>query len=268
MSRQTPPSIGRYGALLALVGLLGCQGEAPSRGALERPAPQRASAAVRQDAPASAVDPYVPIRTRDGRLRIVSQALEQDPGAAAELLRRLDAGGSSELRMALVDALPRTRGPWQDQALARMAAEPDAAVRKMWVATMTRAESDVAVRGMALGLGDDDPSVRAEAALVAGSLQAAALREGGFEMLLRDRLEDSAAEVRAGAARSLGILGFADMFDDVSALLADSDANVRLQALRSLGRIDRPAARALPAVAALRDDPDAKVARAAARLLQ
>jgi len=120
---------------------------------------------------------------------------------------------------------------------------------------------------MAFGLGDEDVSVRAEAALVAGSLPAAALRDGAFEVLLRDRLEDEAAAVRAGAARSLGILGFVEMFDDIATLIADADSNVRLQAVRALGRLDRAAARALPALASLRDDPDAKVARAVARLL-
>jgi len=276
--KRLTPRLARFhsihAASLALL-LFACQSEAPARPAVDAPpargvpvaASARPATTARQVDTTQQLGPYTPQRTRDGLLRFAHEDLHDNPAAAAELLRRLDEGGSSELRIALVEALPRTGGPWSGQALARMADEPDVAVRRMWVAIMVRAEPDVAVRGMALGLGDDHAEVRKEAALVAASLPVAALAEGGFDMLLRDALGDGEAPVRAAAARSLGILGFGDTFDEIAPLLADANANVRLQALRALGRLDRAAARALPTIAALRDDADVKVARAAAQLL-
>jgi len=271
--RSFPPG---HAALLARL-FVGCQGEAPARRSADSP-PARSEPVATSEAarPAHAagsaqavkeLDPFAPRRARDGRLRIAHEAIHDNPEAAAELLRRLDEGGSSELRVALVEALPLTGGPWTGQALARMAAEPEPAVRRMWVTIMVRAEPSVAVRGMALGLGDDVALVRKEAALIAASMPAAVLAEGGFDTLLADALGDADAAVRAGAARSLGILGFGDRFDDIAPLLADADAEVRLQALRALGRLDRPAAKSLPAVANMRHAADARLAAAAARLL-
>jgi len=267
-------------ALVALL-FVGCQGEAPARRTVDSPPLRSEPVASSQAAPPQAVppqavppaqaaqetDPFTPRRARDGRLRIAHEAIHDNPSAAAELFRRLDEGGSSELRVALVEALPLTGGPWSGQALVRMAAEPDAAVRRMWVTNMVRAEPSVAVRGMALGLGDDEALVRKEAALIAASLPTATLAEGGFDTLLADALGDADAAVRAGAARSLGILGFGDRFDEIASLLADADVDVRLQALRALGRLDRTAAKSLPAAAKLRDDADARLAAEASRLL-
>ena len=98
-------------AALALL-LLGCQSEAPARPAVDTPSPQgkptAASAAglttatLQQVEPAQQLDPYTPQRTRSGLLRFAHEALHDNPAAAAELLRRLDEGGSSELRVALV----------------------------------------------------------------------------------------------------------------------------------------------------------------------
>ncbi len=224
-------------------------------------------------APATAgpepLDPaiFAPHRTRGGKLRLADEGLHDNPAAAGELLRRLDRESSTELRIALVEALPRTGGPWVDAIVARLPKEGEPAVRKAMVAILPRAEPAAAVAGILLGLGDADDHVRTEAALVAGSIPADLAAQNGLVEPLAKGLVDTNRYVRAAAARSLGILREAGAFDGLVALLDDPAPTVRLQAVRALGRIDGTRAGQLPAVRHLRDDADPKVARAAAGLI-
>ncbi len=211
---------------------------------------------------------FTPVRTRGGQLRFADERLHDNPAATGELLSRLDRETSSELRVALVEALPRTGGDWIDEALARLPKETDAAVRKALVAIMPRAEPAAGVRGIVLGLADVAEPVRTEAALAAGSVPAQVAAQAGLTELLGKALGDSSAQPRAAAARSLGILGAVGAFDAIRSLLGDQNGTVRLQALRALGRLDVAKAAALPALRALRDDADPKIARAAAAVIQ
>ncbi|MBW2455594.1 MAG: HEAT repeat domain-containing protein [Deltaproteobacteria bacterium] len=218
---------------------------------------------------AQPLDPaiFIPHRTRGGQLRLADEGLHDNPAAAGELLRRLDRETSPEMRIALVEALPRTGGDWLDAIVTRLAKEGEPAVRKAMVAILPRAEPAAAVAGILLGLGDADDQVRTEAALVAGSIPADVAARRGLVEPLRKNLADGNGYVRAAAARSLGILGDAGAFDALVPLLGDPASTVRLQTVRALGRIDSARAAQLPTVRSLRADADPKVARAAAALV-
>ena len=68
--------------------------------------------------------------------------------------------------------------------------------------------------------------------------------------------------------RSLGWLQVDTARDSLASLLNDAAASVRLEAVRALGRIDADYARNLPAMRALVNDADPKVARAAAKRIR
>ncbi len=205
-----------------------------------------------------------PLRTRGGMLRFSQEIVHDNPAAAAIFVRRLAEEPSAEVRMALIEALPRTGGDWFDGVMAHLDSEREPQVRKAVMAIMIRAEPSRAATGIARGLQDADPLVRAEAAVAAGSLPPAEVQQRP-ELLsrLHELLAEAHAPSRAGAARSLGILGLIASFEAIEPLLGDGEAAVRLQALRALVRLDPERAAGLPAVRALRADPDSKVSRAA-----
>ncbi len=225
----------------------------------------RAAAALqwRQDpALASLVSTVSPQPTRSGTPRFVERGL-RDPDAAGLLVERLLARTDAPShREALVEALRLSGGDWSEAVAGMLATEPDAGVRAQLAATLRDADADAAHAGLAVAAADADPGVRAAA------MRALAGRSDGAEhaALVIDALRDGDAGVRAYAARAAGWLGLPAAWDGVVGLLADTDADVRLQALGALGRLDAARAAALPAVARLADDPDARVARAAARL--
>jgi HEAT repeat protein len=267
---KRPPTLVTTGlALLGALALAACHNDdVPSRvadapGATDQAAPAATTAPARGERLPSADEALVPRRTRAGTLRFTSPAIEGNTALAPEILARFAREPSAELRAALVDALPRTGGDWFDGAYGALAHEPEAAVRRAIVAIMPRAEATQALRGIMAGLADAEPSVRAEAALSAGSLPEAARGDGGLRTRLGQLLSDTDGSVRAGAARTLGLMAHAPAFEPIARLLGDADAEVRLQAVHALERIDRERAARLPALGALRSDPDPKVAHAA-----
>jgi HEAT repeat protein len=218
-------------------------------------------------AAAAAQEPLVPQRTRAGTLRFTSPAIDGNAALTPEILARLASEPSRELRLALIDALPRTGGDWVDGALALLEREPEPEVRKALVAILPRAEPTRALRGILAGLGDAAAMVRAEAALSAASLPRPTRDDAGLAARLGQLLSDDDARTRASAVRALGIMGRAAAFDPVARLLDDADSEVRLQAIHALERLDRGRARGLARLETLRSDGDPKVARAAARLV-
>ena len=213
-------------------------------------------------------DPLVPAITRAGNPRFNSASIHDHPAMAAVLLERLSHEPSSELRIALVEALPRTGGEWFDALLERYASEQDPGVRREMMAILPRARPEQAALGLLRGLSDADALVRAEAALAVGSAPEAARGTNALFGRLQELLQDTEPAARASAARSLGILGHGPSFSLLTKLLRDPSALVRLQAVRALDRLDRPRAGALADLSALQDDADAKVARAARRVVE
>jgi HEAT repeat protein len=203
-----------------------------------------------------------PGTTQAGSMRFAGPAIH-DPRATAVFLHRLQTENlDAEMRAALVEALPRTGGDYSEAAVALLGQEKDASVRMALVGTMKRAEPQRAVEGVRLGLADEDPRVRAEAATMAGWLS-----EGtDLEPQLLSALEEKTPEIRAAASRSLGVLKATGAFDSIVPLLADDSAEVRLQALHALERIDASQAAKLDRLQELTSDPDDRVARAAKKL--
>jgi len=199
-----------------------------------------------------------PITTRAGHPRFTDPVL-RDPLAAGVFAERLaDASVAEAERVALAEALPRCGGAWADVALTRLAIEEDPAVRAVLIGGLQRATDAQALAGARAGLADADANVRRAAAELAGWVPAVGKALSGE---LQVALADGAAEVRAAATRAIGLTGDSSAFDVVARGLKDGDPQVRLEAVRSIKRID--AGRAKPALVALQDDADSRVQRAA-----
>ena len=204
-----------------------------------------------------AITALEPRPTRAGFLRITSRSIH-DPRVAPILLERIvDGNERADVRVALIEALPRTKGAYAQPLVERLGEESDADVRRMIVTVMRRAESTHALQGVRKGLRDPDASVRAEAARVAG------MRADGDVLSdeLVVRLEDGSSEVRAAAAQALGLLRSAGR-EPLLERLQDDSADVRLQALRALDRIEGGVV-PKEQLKVLLQDPDARVSRLA-----
>jgi hypothetical protein len=203
------------------------------------------------------VDQLEPRPTRAGFLRFTTSAIH-DPAVAPLLLTRLAEGGDPpSVRAALVEALPRTGGDYAEAVVELLDHETDPDVRVALVASLRRAPGPHAIAGLTVALADDDPQIRALAA------ETAAMHDEGHALAepLRAGLGDEHGSVRAAAARAMGVLGIGTASDELAGLVADETAEVRLEALRALNRIDPDAAARLPELAALRRDSDPRVAR-------
>lgn len=204
-----------------------------------------------------------PQKTRAGWVRFTDPAIN-NPEAAAILLERLIAGGDTpEVRAALAEAIGRTRGEYATEVSELLASEADARVREMLVGTLGRqAPTPAALVGLATGLHDSAALVRAAAA------RTIATRSDGVELgdELIGLLADVEPSVRSDAARTLGILQSAEAKQPLVELLGDANAEVRLDALRAVHRIDPQFALALPVLAQLEQDTDARVQRLATKI--
>lgn len=201
-----------------------------------------------------------PVETRAGHPRFTDPGL-RDPLAAEVFGARLaDPAAPAELRLALAEALPRCGGPWAEISVARLEVEEDAGVRAVLVAGLRRAEGEPPLVGARVGLADPEAKVRRAAAELAGWVP-----EVGTALAteLQAALRDPSAEVRGAATRAIGLTGDAGAFAAVSRNLADRDAQVRLEAVRALKRIDAARAAGLPAMVTLQQDADERVRRAA-----
>jgi hypothetical protein len=204
-----------------------------------------------------------PQKTRAGWVRFTDPVIN-NPEAAAILLERLLANGDApEVRAALAEALGRTRGDYATEVSELLASEADARVREMLVGTLGRqAPTPEALVGLATGLKDSTVEVRAAAA------RTIATRSDGVELgdELIGMLVDVEPSVRSEAARTLGILQIDEATQPLVELLADANAEVRLDALRAVHRIDPEYALALPVLAQLEQDGDDRVKRLATKI--
>jgi len=196
------------------------------------------------------------------RVRFLSEPMKQ-PLAAPAVVERLLHGTDSELvAVGLAGRLIHLRVGWGDDLVALLGVAESPEVRETLVWGLRHAESAVAQHGLRIALQDPAAQVRAEAARSAG------WRADGGELApeLIAALGDDTAEPRAMAARALGWLGVVEAADSLAERVDDSDAGVRLHALRALDRVSPAAAESLPQLAALLQDSDPKVARVARRI--
>ncbi len=192
--------------------------------------------------------------------------LSGDPRSAGVILQRLMSSVEPlEIRAALAEQLPFTRGDWQEGAVVLIRIDPDAAVRKALVETMRYAGAPHAAEGLRRGLGDEVRAVRSAAARIAGFQPEAAKIEADLLTRLK---EDKDWETRAAVAHSLGALGLGSAFSSLVSALEDRDPRVQVAALVALERLDVGRAAALDQVKALRRSPEARVSAAARRLIQ
>lgn len=196
-------------------------------------------------------------RSRDGRPRFVIEV----PAEAGPLLLERAVYGDDPLdvRVSLIGTMPGTDG-WAEaltEAWPEMAA-PE--LREMAVQLARRSRKDEVVGLLAAGLQDDAPMVRASA------LRAAASVPGTWAPTVRASLKHDDAGVRASAVWSLGVVGAPSDVTLLRAALGDASADVRLNALNAVERLE-PGSLGGATLAALVADSDARV-RARATVLQ
>lgn len=139
-------------------------------------------------------------------------------------------------------------------------AHPDPPVRHAMVMSLAKAPVAVAQKGFVFAFADPDPLVR-QAAVVASSRHSSAQLYVAQWITL---LVDADPGVRAKSARSLGWYGKG--YIQLRPLLADNSAEVRLQALRAMEKIDADATGALPEIHQLAQDSDSRVIAVVERL--
>jgi len=207
-----------------------------------------------------------PVSTRAGHLRFTAPEVATPEATQIFAARLVVAAVPQGQRLALAEVLHRSGGDWSAASLLQLGLEEDPQVRAILVGTLAKAPTEAARRGLVRGLADPDPQVRRAACELAG-VAAAAGGDDSVRASLLAALTDDDAAVRGAAARAQGLLGQSTSFAAVMSGLADVDAEVRLQSLRALQRIDRARAAALPEVAALAADAeDARVKRVATQL--
>jgi hypothetical protein len=202
-----------------------------------------------------------PIRTRAGFFRYPASDMLHDVAYLAAFSERLlhteeDPG----VRGALAELIGRSTGDWSAVVHEAFLQETDPHAKIMMLATVRHGDRALAERAFQLASTDRDSAVRQEVAIQCSWMQGS---DAAVE-LLATLLGDMDAGVRGHAARSVGVLKLSGFGERLGALTTDSDAEVRLQALRAMDRAGLELRHF--AKARLQDD-DAKVRRAAARIV-
>ncbi len=262
MNRFTLPSL-LTSTLLAIGVLGGCaDSDLPPQTAEQEAAissggtSELASPTLPTEALATLVRKIAPVKARDGRL-LFSDARLQTPQAAALLTQRLLSGSDSEpIRRALIAALPKTQGRYAQTVLSLLPAEKSPLVRADLIDSLRLSKEGVlTLKSLRLGMQDTSAIVRSRAAYTI------AHRPDGKELssVLLKGISDKDASVQAHSARALGYLGVTTAFDAVLPLLQSGSADVRLEALRALARMDKQRAATLTALETLATDRDSRI---------
>jgi hypothetical protein len=205
-----------------------------------------------------------PIATRAGYPRFVGEWTRDERAAPLMLQRLLEGDDHPAVQAALVEALPRTGGEWDD-AIAALWEETDSAtVRRMMVLTLEEADANVAFNALRTAANSDDAEIRAAAVRAMTWRKDADRFTSVFIAGMQDRNDD----VRSLAARASGLHKVEAAKRTLAGMLdSESRDDVRLTVLIALSQIDAEYARSLSAVTRLAQDADQKIARTAHRIL-
>ena len=167
------------------------------------------------------------------------------------------------MRLAVVDALPTTGGDWQEGAAALVGIDADPRVRKKLVEVMRYTAWPHNIDGLRMAFTDEVATVRVAAARTTGFVRDGA---GLYNELMNGSFDDD-WDMRAASVQALGQLRAAAARDRLVGMLADDRAEVRLQVLVALDRIDPEGLRRLPELERLARERDHwKIASVASRM--
>lgn len=183
-----------------------------------------------------------------------------EPKVASVIIDRLARKADPEdVRVALVDALPKTGGRYADALTELFVDENSAKVRAAFVRAIPTDQS-LAILRRAFA----DPSTEVRVVALKSASTHAVCEQLASE--LRNTLADREPVLRAEAARSIGALKIAAARDELVRALGDADPEVRFEAMRALDNIAPGSLAGTAAVTALTNDPDTRVAQLAQKL--
>ena len=205
-----------------------------------------------------------PITTRAGYPRFVGEWTRDERAAPLMLQRLINGDDHPTVQAALVEALPRTGGEWDDAIAALWEDTTEPTVRRMMVLTLEKASDDVAYHALTTAAASEDAEVRA-AAVRAMTWRKDADR---YEPVFLATLTDQNDEVRSLSARASGLHKLADAKLGLASMLdSETRDDIRLNVLIALHQIDAEYARSLSAVTRIAREEDGKLGRTAVRLL-
>ena len=218
-----------------------------------------AGCSAEESAPQSPAPKPVDVIDLSWRERVAADLAAGRTGASVVLDRLARKVDPEDVRVSLVEALPRNGGIYADALADLFVDEGSAKVRAAFVRA-TPAQQILPI--MRRALADASTEVRIVA------VRAAATHPVCEQLAseLRTALTDSDATLRAEAAKSIGTLKIAAARDELARALGDGNAEVRLEAMRALDMIAPGSLAGTAAVTQLRSDPDQRVAELAQKL--
>ncbi|MBL4632841.1 MAG: HEAT repeat domain-containing protein [Kofleriaceae bacterium] len=203
-----------------------------------------------------------PSIARDRSLRFSDPQLLRADAAPLLLTRLRNGDDKSEVKHALIAALPKTKGQYAQAVLDLLQSEESAELRADLADSLRLStESTLALAGLKLAATDSSSTVRQRALYAIGHRKDGANLTG----VLLQALRDSDASVHSASAKALGNLQITEAFAPLQAGLSNRSADVRLETLRAMARIDGNRAANLSELTTLAEDSDARVRTAAAK---
>jgi hypothetical protein len=219
------------------------------------------AAQIRMDQPEVAVrvDEMRPLKNRAGQWFFPGRDLTTPAAQVLIQDRLLDAADIPGVRVALAYALDEEhRLPWS------VISEQTAVVRVALLHGYKKVETSDSTAVLNRAMQDDAAEVRAEAVRLAG-YQADI---GVLETRLMNGLQDADLNVRMLSARTLGWHEVREAFAPVSVLLNDPSADVRVAAVRALGKLDPVQAKSMVEIQRFAEGDHPGLQRAAKRVMK
>ncbi|MDQ3337608.1 MAG: sister chromatid cohesion protein PDS5 [Myxococcota bacterium] len=217
-----------------------------------------AACSAEESAPQTAPKPF-DVVDLSWRERVAADLAAGRTGPSVVLDRLARKVDSEEVRVSLVEALPRNGGIYADALADLFVDEGSVKVRAAFVRA-TPSEQILPI--MRRAFADSSTEVRIVAVRTAASHPVCER----LASELRTALNDSDAALRAEAAKSIGVLKIEAARAELVRALGDGNAEVRLEAMRALDTIAPGSLAGTAAVTQLRSDPDVRVAELAQKL--